>query len=114
MPSRKFNLVLGKKIKSFKKTIKVDPDKSISIRSFLIGSISQNISSSKNILESEDVLSTIKCLKKNAKFKEVEINYKKREGQSRGLPLKIIPTVIVSTIKNSFKIKKQICYRSIL
>ena len=64
MPSRKFNLVLGKKIKSFKKTIKVDPDKSISIRSFLIGSISQNISSNKNVLESEDVLSTINCLKK--------------------------------------------------
>ena len=64
MPSRKFNLVLGKKIKSFKKTIKVDPDKSISIRSFLIGSISQNISSNKNILESEDVLSTINCLRK--------------------------------------------------
>ena len=57
MPSRKFNLVLGKKINSFKKTIKVDPDKSISIRSFLIGSISQNISSNKNVLESEDVLS---------------------------------------------------------
>jgi len=64
MPSRKFNLVLGKKIKSFKKTIKVDPDKSISIRSFLIGSISQNISSNRNVLESEDVLSTINCLKK--------------------------------------------------
>ena len=64
MPSRKFNLVLGQKIKSFKKTIKVDPDKSISIRSFLIGSISQNISSNKNVLESEDVLSTINCLKK--------------------------------------------------
>ena len=64
MPSRKFNLVLEKKIKSFKKTIKVDPDKSISIRSFLIGSISQNISSNKNVLESEDVLSTINCLKK--------------------------------------------------
>ena len=64
MPSRKFNLVLEKKIKSFKRTIKVDPDKSISIRSFLIGSISQNISSNKNILESEDVLSTINCLRK--------------------------------------------------
>ena len=64
MPSRKFNLVLGQKIKSFEKTIKVDPDKSISIRSFLIGSISQNISSNKNVLESEDVLSTINCLKK--------------------------------------------------
>ena len=36
----------------------------MSIRSFLIGSISQNISSAKNVLESEDVFSTINCLKK--------------------------------------------------
>ena len=41
----------------------MDPDKSISIRSFLIGAISHNISSVKNVLESEDVLSAIKCLK---------------------------------------------------
>ena len=39
-------------------------DKSISIRSFLIGSICENVSSAKNVLESEDVKSTILCLKK--------------------------------------------------
>ena len=64
MSSKKFNLIINKKILSFKKTIEVDPDKSISIRSFLIGSISQNISTIKNALESEDVMSTINCLKK--------------------------------------------------
>ena len=56
MSSKKFNLIINKKILSFKKTIEVDPDKSISIRSFLIGSISQNISTIKNALESEDVM----------------------------------------------------------
>ena len=64
MAAKRFNLKLKKRIKSFSKTIEVDSDKSISIRSFLISSISQNISSVKNVLMSEDVLSTIKCLKK--------------------------------------------------
>ena len=63
MVSKRFNLVLKSKISSFNKTINVDSDKSISIRSFLIGSISQNISQIENSLESEDVLSTINCLK---------------------------------------------------
>ena len=64
MPKKSFNLSVKKKINSFKKKITVDSDKSISIRSFLIGAISENISSVKNVLESEDVLSTINCLKK--------------------------------------------------
>ena len=64
MPTKSFNLRLNEKISSFSKTIKVDSDKSISIRSFLIGSISQSISSVKNVLESDDVKSTIICLKK--------------------------------------------------
>ena len=63
MSTKSFSLVLKKKISPYIKTIKVDSDKSISIRSFLIGSISHNISSVKNILESEDVFSTIKCLR---------------------------------------------------
>ena len=63
MLSRSFNLTAFNKIKSFKKVIEVDPDKSISIRSFLIGAISYNVSSVKNVLESEDVFSAIRCLK---------------------------------------------------
>ena len=63
MSLKRFNLILKNKIQSYSKTITVDPDKSISIRTFLIGAISQNISSAKNILESEDVISTINCLK---------------------------------------------------
>ena len=64
MKAKRFNLAVYSKLRPFKKTIGVDSDKSISIRSLLIGSISCNISSVKNILESEDVFSTILCLKK--------------------------------------------------
>ncbi len=64
MPSKNFSIVINSRIPSFNKVINVDSDKSISIRSLLIGAISRNISIAKNILESEDVLSTIKCLKK--------------------------------------------------
>tara|TARA_Y100000591_G_scaffold333098_1_gene373665 strand:+ start:2089 stop:3435 length:1347 start_codon:yes stop_codon:yes gene_type:complete len=64
MPSNSYNLTINNKIPSFKKSIEVDADKSISIRSFLISSISQNISSVQNVLMSEDVKSTIKCLRK--------------------------------------------------
>ena len=64
MQSKSFSLKVNHIIQPFNKTIEVDSDKSMSIRSLLIGSISQDISISKNILESEDVFSTIKCLKK--------------------------------------------------
>ena len=64
MYSKSFNLNINHKIKPFIKTIKVDSDKSLSIRSFLLGSIAQNISEVQNVLESEDVFSAISCLKK--------------------------------------------------
>ena len=80
MSSESFNLIINKKISSFKKIIETDSDKSISIRSFLIGAISQNISNVKNVLESEDVLSTIETLKK---LKEDEKIWQKRYVRSR-------------------------------
>ena len=61
---KRFNLLNKEPIRSFKKVIKVDSDKSLSIRSFLFGAISQDISTIKNVLESEDVFSTISCLRK--------------------------------------------------
>ena len=64
MRTKNFNLKIKDTVKPFKKTIEVDSDKSISIRSFLIGAISQDVSEAKNVLESEDVVSTIECLKK--------------------------------------------------
>ena len=76
MVSKKFNLKIKSKISAFKKTINVDADKSISIRSFLLGAISENVSSAKNILESDDVFSTINCLKK------LGVKIKKNKNQS--------------------------------
>ena len=64
MHLKSFNLLIKTKIVPFKKNIQIDSDKSISIRSFIISAISQNISSIKNVLESDDVFSTIKCLRK--------------------------------------------------
>jgi 3-phosphoshikimate 1-carboxyvinyltransferase len=64
MIAKKFNLKVKDKILPFNKSITVDADKSISIRSFLIGSICNNISKASNVLESGDVFSTINCLKK--------------------------------------------------
>ena len=73
MPSKSFNLNINNRIKPFKKIIKVDSDKSLSIRSFLIGAISQDISKVNNVLESEDVYSTIKCLEKlGVKIKKIK------------------------------------------
>ena len=72
MPKISYSVTSKDRIASFNKTIEVDSDKSISIRSFLIGSISQGISEIKNVLESEDVFSTINCLKKlGAKIKKI-------------------------------------------
>ena len=73
MLKKKFNVVVDFKIKSFKKSIIVDSDKSMSIRSFLIGAISQDISIVNNVLESNDVLSAINSLKKlGVKIKKIK------------------------------------------
>ncbi len=64
MLKKSYSVVLKNKIKKFNKTVKVDSDKSLSIRYCLIGAISEGISEIQNILESEDVLSCINCLKK--------------------------------------------------
>ena len=73
MPLKSFNIFLNNKISAFNKTINVDSDKSISIRSFLIGSICQNISTVDNVLESMDVKSTIKaCRKLGIKIQRVK------------------------------------------
>lgn len=64
MLRKSFDLYLNTKIKKINNKIIIDSDKSISIRSFLIGAISNNISSVKNVLESDDVMSTIDSLKK--------------------------------------------------
>ncbi len=64
MSQKSFTIQIRNKIKPYNKIIEVDSDKSLSIRSFLIGSLCQNISTVTNVLESEDVKSTIKACKK--------------------------------------------------
>ena len=60
----KNQLNIDKKINSFKKTISVEGDKSLSIRWVLLSSLSKKKSTSYNLLKSEDVLSAISCIEK--------------------------------------------------
>ena len=57
-------IVIKRKIKDFNKVIHVDGDKSLSIRSLLIGSQSYGLCKIKNLPLSGDILSTINGLKK--------------------------------------------------
>ena len=57
-------IVIQKKIKNFNKIIEVDGDKSLSIRSLLIGSQSYGLCKIKNLSKSGDILSTVEGLKK--------------------------------------------------
>tara|TARA_S200000501_G_scaffold216975_1_gene203639 strand:- start:21 stop:245 length:225 start_codon:yes stop_codon:yes gene_type:complete len=66
------HIFINKKISNFKKKINVASDKSISIRSILLASQAVGISKISNLLESEDVLNTLKAIKK------LGINYKKK------------------------------------
>ena len=55
---------INDKINNFKKTIKVSGDKSISIRWILFASLASGKSKAKNLLISEDVLASIRAIKK--------------------------------------------------
>ena len=57
-------LFINSKYNSFKKTISIDGDKSISIRTLLLGSQAYGKTFIKNILLSEDIINSINCLKK--------------------------------------------------
>ena len=55
---------INKTIKPYKKVIKVEGDKSLSIRWVLLSSLSQKKSIAYNLLKSDDVMSALKCIKK--------------------------------------------------
>ena len=85
MSEKKFNLKVKKKISPFNKSIVVDSDKSLSIRSFLLGSICQNISVVNNVLESADVESTITaCKKLGVKIEKIKKKSYKIYGKGLG------------------------------
>lgn len=65
------HIFIDETIKSYKRKIKVGSDKSISIRSILLASQAVGTSKISNLLESEDVLNTLKTVKK------LGINYSK-------------------------------------
>ncbi len=58
------SLVIKKKIKSFNNIIQVSGDKSLSIRWVLFSSLGSGISTSKNLLMSDDVIASIKAVRK--------------------------------------------------
>ena len=85
MPNKSFSVRIKHKIKPFSKTIKVDSDKSLSIRSFLLGSICQNISTVNNVLESGDVKSAFKtCQKLGVVIKKIRPKSYKICGKGLG------------------------------
>ena len=57
------HIKITNKIKPYKKKINVSSDKSISIRSILLASQAVGISKISNLLESEDVLNSLKTIK---------------------------------------------------
>ena len=61
MPNK---VIIKDKINSFKKSILISGDKSLSIRWILFSSLAEGVSTSKNLLMSEDVLAAIKAIKK--------------------------------------------------
>ena len=67
------HIYIDKKISPYNKTIKVSSDKSLSIRTVLLASQAVGISKISNLLESEDVLNTLKTIKK------LGIKYKKKK-----------------------------------
>ena len=57
-------VIIKNKIKNFKKIISISGDKSLSIRWALMASQAIGKSKAYNLLKSEDVISTLNCLKK--------------------------------------------------
>ena len=88
----KNHLRIKEKIKPFNKILKIDGDKSLSIRWALLASQANGKSLAHNILKSEDVLDTLKCLRKLG----IRVNVLKKKCE------------IISNGLNSFKYKKNL------
>lgn len=76
-------ILIKKIIKPFNKTIEIEGDKSLSIRWALLASQATGKSTSMNLLKSQDVISTLKCLKKLGV--KVHMNKKKCEILGMGI-----------------------------
>ena len=58
------SVIIKDKIAKFNKVISVSGDKSLSIRWVLLSSLAEGVSKAKNLLLSEDVLASIKAIRK--------------------------------------------------
>ena len=58
------SVTIKEKIRPFNKRIEISGDKSISIRWVLLSSLATGVSSAKNLLISEDVIATIRAVRK--------------------------------------------------
>tara|TARA_B100000886_G_C20292324_1_gene435984 strand:- start:420 stop:749 length:330 start_codon:yes stop_codon:yes gene_type:complete len=76
-------LFINNNYNSFKKTISIDGDKSISIRALLLGSQAYGKTLIENILLSEDIINSINCLKKLGI--KISFNKKKCSVYGKGL-----------------------------
>ena len=76
-------IVIKNKIGNYNKKILIPGDKSISIRWVLISSLANGISTAKNLLISEDVISSMKAIKKLG----VKVKIKKKFVKYMGLEL---------------------------
>ena len=74
---------INQTIKPFNKILEIEGDKSLSIRWALLASQAEGVSKSINLLRSEDVISTLNCLKKLG----VKIKLKKKICEIYGLGL---------------------------
>ena len=78
----KNQITINKVINPFKKNLEIEGDKSLSIRWALLASQAIGKSTSTNLLKSEDVLNTLKCLKKlGVKINHLKINVKYMEWE---------------------------------
>ena len=111
-------IAINSKIKNYYKIINVDGDKSISIRSLIFASMANGKSKIQNLLESEDVLNTINCLKilgvkikkKNRSYQIDGLginnfNYKKNLILNAGNSGTLARLILSTLIKSPFKIK---------
>ncbi len=73
-------ITVDSKIKTYNKKIEVSGDKSISIRWVLFSSLASGISTAKNLLMSEDVIASIKAIKKLG----IKVKYSKKSCKIYG------------------------------
>ena len=101
-------IIITQKIPNFKKKItNIAPDKSLSIRFVILASMANGISRATNILTSEDVLSTIGCLRKLGV--KIELNKNKCKIVGKGLNSYKYKNNLVLNAGNSGTAARLIC-----